>query len=134
MYGKLNNGAFISAPKTLIIGDKKVFNPTAEMYKANGYKPVVNTPYPTDGKSYKQEYIETSDTILLNWVDNEREYWSNIPYDEAVNNEIRKRYTESQEFAILRQRYEKYEEYNAYYAYCEQCKAYVKEKKADVEQ
>lgn len=60
----------------------------------------------------------------------EREYWASIPYDEAVNAEIRKRYTESQEFAILRQKDEKPEEYAAYYAYCEKCKADVKSKKA----
>ena len=37
--------------------------------------------------------------------------------------------TESQEFAILRQKDEKPEEYNAYYAYCEACKVFVKAKK-----
>lgn len=60
----------------------------------------------------------------------ERSYWLNVPYDEAVNAGIRRRYTESQEFAILRQRDEKPEEYAGYYAYCESCKAYVKERKA----
>ena len=65
-------------------------------------------------------------------VAEESPYWQSIPYDEAVNTEIRKRYTVSQEFAILRQRDEKPEEYAAYYAYCEQCKAYVKGKKAEV--
>ena len=30
----------------------------------------------------------------------EREYWDNVSYDDAVNAEIRKRYTESQEFSI----------------------------------
>lgn len=59
----------------------------------------------------------------------DREYWQSIPYDEAVNAEIRKRYTESQEFAILRQKDEKPEEYAEYYAYCEKCKADVKSKK-----
>ena len=59
----------------------------------------------------------------------EKEYWLNIPYDEAVNSEIRKKYTESQEFAILRQRDEKPDEYASYYAYCEECKALVKSKK-----
>lgn len=59
----------------------------------------------------------------------ECEYWLNIPYDEAVNAEIRKRYTESQEFAILRQRDEKPLEYAEYFVYCEQCKEYVKQKK-----
>jgi hypothetical protein len=61
----------------------------------------------------------------------EREYWSSIPYDEAVNAEIRKRYTESQEFAILRQKDEKPDEYAQYFAYCEECKAFVKAKKAE---
>ena len=60
----------------------------------------------------------------------EAEYWANIDYDEAVNNKIRERYTESQEFAILRQRDEKPDEYAVYFAYCEECKAFVKEKKA----
>ena len=59
----------------------------------------------------------------------EREYWANISYDDAVNAEIRKQYTESQEFAILRQKEEKPEEHAKYYAYCEQCKDYVKSKK-----
>lgn len=58
----------------------------------------------------------------------ERQYWQSVSYDEAVDREIRKRYSVSQEFAILRQRDEKPEEYEAYYAYCEECKAYVKQK------
>ena len=62
----------------------------------------------------------------------EREYWQNTPYDEAVDAEIRKRYSVSQEFAILRQRDEKPEEYAAYFAYCEECKAFVKAKKKEV--
>ena len=59
-------------------------------------------------------------------------YWASIPYDEAVNARIRERYSESQEFAILRQKDEKPEEYAEYYAYCEECKADVKIKKAVV--
>ena len=56
----------------------------------------------------------------------ERSYWQSVNYDDAVDAEIRKRYSVSQEFAILRQREEKPDEYAAYYAYCEECKAYVK--------
>ena len=48
-------------------------------------------------------------------------------YDELVDAEIRKRYSVSQEFAILRQRDDKPEEYAEYYTYCEECKAKVKE-------
>ena len=62
----------------------------------------------------------------------EREYWLNTPYKVAVNNEIRKQYDESDEFAILRQKDEKPEEYAEYYAYCENCKAYVKDKQKEV--
>lgn len=61
----------------------------------------------------------------------ERDYWRNTPYDEAVNTEIRKQYSQSQEFAILRQKDEKPEEYAQYFAYCENCKAYVKQKKEE---
>lgn len=57
----------------------------------------------------------------------EREYWSMVSYDDAVNSKIRHRYSVSEEFAILRQRDEKPEEYSAYYVYCEECKKRVKE-------
>ena len=59
----------------------------------------------------------------------EREYWQSVSYGEAVDAQIRKRYSVSQEFAILRQKDEKPEEYAEYFAYCEECKAYVKNKK-----
>lgn len=62
----------------------------------------------------------------------ELQYWLTTPYDEAVNERIRKRYSESQEFAILRQRDQKPEEYAAYFGYCEECKTYVKEKRKEV--
>lgn len=79
------------------------------------------------------KYIEmTDDEIAQSYIgldEAETEYWENISYDDAVNAEIRKKYTESQEFSILRQRDEKPEEYAEYYAYCEECKAYVKGKK-----
>lgn len=55
-------------------------------------------------------------------------YWRSVSYDEAVNAAIRTRYTESQEFAILRQRDTKPEEYAVYNDYCEKCKLEVKAK------
>ena len=63
----------------------------------------------------------------------EAEYWASIPYKKAVNEKIRERYDESEEFAILRQRDEKPEEYAEYYSYCEECKAFVKAQKAKFE-
>lgn len=63
-------------------------------------------------------------------AEQERQYWQTTPYDDAVDAEIRKKYSISQEFAILRQRNEKPEEYATYYAHCEECKAYVKSQQA----
>ena len=81
-----------------------------------------------DGKYYELTQEELAQMQLAQ-EQAEKEYWANIPYDDAVNTEIRKQYTESQEFAILRQKEEKPQEYAKYYAYCEQCKDYVKSKK-----
>ena len=79
------------------------------------------------------EYIEmTAEEIAEMQAQNEQEqaeYWSNVDYGEAINAEIRKRYTESQEFAILRQKDEKPDEYAEYYAYCEQSKKKIKDLK-----
>ena len=50
-------------------------------------------------------------------------------YEEKVVFLIRKRYTLSEELAILRQRDEKPEEYVVYNAYCEECK---REAKAEI--
>lgn len=59
----------------------------------------------------------------------EAAYWQSVDYGEAVNAKIRERYSESQEFAILRQKDDKPEEYAEYYAFCESCKTFVKGKK-----
>lgn len=84
------------------------------------------------------EYVEiTAEEIAhaeAEKAKHEREYWLTTPYEEAVNAEIRKRYSVSQEFAILRQRDEKPAEYAAYFAYCEDCKAYVKSQRAYYEE
>lgn len=59
------------------------------------------------------------------------QYRATVSYEEAVNTQIRQQYSESAEFAILRQKDEKPEEYAAYYAYCEECKARVKKWKGE---
>lgn len=48
-------------------------------------------------------------------------------YNDAINSLIRKRYSVSQELAILRQRDTKPEEYAEYNAYAELCKSKVKQ-------
>lgn len=87
-------------------------------------------------KYINDKYIEMNEeeiaTMQAEAEKAEAEYWQNIPYEEAVNTKIREKYSESQEFAILRQRDEKPEEYAEYFAYCEECKVFVKEKKGIV--
>lgn len=131
MYGKMQDGVLAYAPKTLISEGKKIINPTEAMLLEHGYKPITYTPCPQDDQHYRQEAVETEEEIQFLWVDNEAQYWTAIPYDEAVNAEIRKRYSESQEFAILRQKEEKQSEYAEYFDYCEQCKERIKAKKAE---
>lgn len=84
-------------------------------------------------KCINGEYIEITAEEFAEWeaeaILAEAEYWQTVNYDEAVNAKIREKYTESQEFAILRQRDDKLEEYSNYYTYCEECKAFVKAKK-----
>lgn len=84
-----------------------------------------------EGKTYRELTPEEIANMQAEAEAAEREYWQSISYDDAVNAEIRKRYTESQEFAILRQKDEKPEEYREYYDYCEYCKAFVKQKKEE---
>lgn len=48
-------------------------------------------------------------------------------YGNQVNDLIRRRYSLSEELAILRQKDEKPDEYRAYFAFCEECKAEAKE-------
>jgi hypothetical protein len=128
-YAKLENNNLKYSPNPITKDGKAIYNPSNKLLLELGYKPIVRADYPQDGKQYKQGYEETEKEICIVWLDNEAEYWANVDTGEAVNEEIRKRYNESAEFAILRQKDEKPEEYAEYYAYCEQCKAFVKKQK-----
>ena len=75
------------------------------------------------------QYIDITAEEIALMQEEAKKHQAEIPqqtYDELVDAEIRKRYTISQEFAILRQKDEKPEEYAEYYTYCEQCKTKVK--------
>lgn len=53
-------------------------------------------------------------------------YLKNMTYKDYVEFLIRKRYTQNDEFAILRQKDRKSDEYAEYDSYCEQCKTQAK--------
>lgn len=56
----------------------------------------------------------------------ETAYLKNITYEQYIVYLIRKRYTQNDEFAILRQKDTKPNEYAEYNTYCEQCKIQAK--------
>lgn len=69
-YAKLNNGLPQFAPNPIIVDDRQIGNPHAEIYLEQGYKPVVYTD-PTETES---GYIavpgweETSEEIVQIWT------------------------------------------------------------------
>lgn len=81
-------------------------------------------------EEYETLFAEVEQRMEAN---KDKAYWQSVDYNEAINSKIRERYTDSQEFAILRQKDEKPSEYQEYYNYCEECKAFVKEMKAKYE-
>jgi hypothetical protein len=80
-----------------------------------------------NGKFYPHAREMTDEEIAEMQICDKQIQIECIRYDEAVNQKIRERYTESQEFAILRQRDEKPDEFAEYYSYCEECKIFVKD-------
>lgn len=85
----------------------KVYNPTEEDILADGWEVYVPEP--------AEPYDATK----------------GMEYAELVNYYIRERYSESDEFAILRQRDTKNDEWEEYFAYCEECKKRAKQIKED---
>lgn len=70
MYGKLINGNLTIAPRKLPGDGVVVYNPPAEMYRAQGYKPVEFTDAPEAQEGYTDEsaWEETADSIMQTWT------------------------------------------------------------------
>lgn len=70
MYAKLINDALTIAPKKLNGEGVIVYNPPAEMYLAQGWKPVtfVDPPEAPSGYYYKSGWEEQTDAILQTWT------------------------------------------------------------------
>ena len=81
-----------------------------------------------DGKSYRDMTPDEIAKLQAEQEQAEKEYWSNITYKQAIIDQIRLKYDNDDENALLRQRDTKPEEFEEYNTYCEQCKAYVKSK------
>ena len=70
MFAKIINDALNIAPKKLLGDGVIVYNPPAEMYLAQGWKPVrfVDEPEAPSGYHYDPGWSETSDEIVQTWT------------------------------------------------------------------
>lgn len=70
MYAKLIDGALNIAPKKLPGDGTTVYNPPAEMYLAQGWKPVQYTdpPEAPEGYYYESGWEEQTDAIMQTWT------------------------------------------------------------------
>lgn len=70
MYGKLIDGDLRIAPKKLPGDGVVVYNPPAEMYREQGWKPVVFTDAPEAPEGYACEcgWEEQTESIVQTWT------------------------------------------------------------------
>lgn len=71
MYAKLIDGELRIAPKMLPGDGVNVWNPPAEMYLEQGWKPAVYTDEPGDapeGYAYESGWEDTENAIMQTWT------------------------------------------------------------------
>lgn len=69
IYGKLVDGELRGAPRPIKTADGDVFTNDPSIYLANGYKPIILTDCPSDGKSYVGSWTETGSEITQVWTE-----------------------------------------------------------------
>ena len=83
MYGKLVDGELRGAPRPIKTADGDVFTNDPALLLQYGYKPIILTEYPSDGKSYVGSWTETESEIKQIWTAAEPP--EDISADEALN-------------------------------------------------
>lgn len=83
IYGKLVDGELRGAPRPIKTADGDVFTNDPSIYLANGYKPIILTDCPSDGKSYVGSWTETESEIKQIWTAAEPP--EDISADEALD-------------------------------------------------
>ena len=69
IYGKLIDSELRGAPRPIKTADGDVFTNDPSIYLANGYKPIILTDCPSDGKSYTESWTETESEITQVWTE-----------------------------------------------------------------
>lgn len=70
MYGILNDGTLIIAPKKVEYGDNVIYNPPDEIYLELGYYPIIFTEKPQDaptGYHYEPYWEQDESEIIQKW-------------------------------------------------------------------
>ena len=83
IYGKLVDGKLRGAPNPLKTEESYIFTNNAAIYLANGYKPIILTDSPSDGKSYISSWTETETEIIQIWTEQPQ-----IETDEATPEQL----------------------------------------------
>ena len=83
IYGKLIDGELRGAPNPLKTEESYIFTNNAAIYLANGYKPIILTDSPSDGKSYLSSWTETETEIVQVWTEQPQ-----IEMDEATPEQL----------------------------------------------
>ena len=84
MYGKLIDGELRGAPNPLKTEESYIYTNSAAVYLANGYKPIILTKYPSDGKSYTSSWTETETEIIQVWTEVQQSDNDSISDSEAL--------------------------------------------------
>ena len=69
MYGKLIDGELRGAPRPIRTENGDVFTNDPALLLHYGYKPIILTGYPSDGKSYVGSWTETETEITQVWTE-----------------------------------------------------------------
>ena len=84
IYGKLVDGELRGAPNPLKTEDSYIFTNNSAIYLANGYKPIILTDCPSDGKSYTSSWAETETEIIQVWTEVQQSDNDSISDSEAL--------------------------------------------------
>ena len=69
MFGKLIDGELRGAPRPIKTENGDVFTNDPALLLQYGYKPIISTEYPSDGKSYIDSWTETETEITQTWTE-----------------------------------------------------------------
>ena len=69
IYGKLVDGELRGAPRPIKTENDDVFTNDPALLLQYGYKPIILTDFPSDGKSYVGSWTETESEITQVWTE-----------------------------------------------------------------